>query len=110
MKKLLCLLSCLFLTGCAASGGSQSYRQVSMDAAMEMMESEQNYIILDVRTGQEFASGPIPGAINIPHEPIGPQAPAAPPDKKKLSLVYFGSGTRSKQGSNKQAARGETKD
>ena len=38
MKKLLCLLSCLFLTGCAASGGSQSYRQVSMDTAMEMME------------------------------------------------------------------------
>ena len=40
MKKLLCLLSCLFLTGCAASGGSQSDPQVSKDAAMEMMESD----------------------------------------------------------------------
>ncbi len=68
----------------------------------------QNYIILDVRTGQEFASGHIPGAINIPNESIGSQAPAGLPDKNQLILVYCRSGNRSKQASKKLATLGYT--
>ena len=36
-----------------------------------MMKSEKGYAIVDVRTADEFASGYIKGAINIPNKTIG---------------------------------------
>lgn len=73
MKKLIpILLSALMLTGCAGAGNQpNSYRQISMDEAVAMMEQESGYIILDVRTPEEFAEKHIPNAINIPNENIG---------------------------------------
>ena len=58
MKKLIpILLSALMLTGCAGAGNQpNSYRQISMDEAVAMMEQESGYIILDVRTPEEFAA------------------------------------------------------
>ena len=52
MKKLIpILLSALMLTGCAGAGNQpNSYRQISMDEAVAMIEQESGYIILDVRT------------------------------------------------------------
>ena len=35
------------------------------------MASESDYIILDVRRPDEFATGHIPNAVNIPNESIG---------------------------------------
>ena len=44
------------LTGCAASTEQEnSYRQISMDEAVSMMEKESDYIILDVRTPEEYS-------------------------------------------------------
>lgn len=84
------------------------YRSVSMEDAALMMEAEQNYIILDVRTEAEFAKKRIPGAINIPNETIGSDEIPALPDKNQLILVYCRSGNRSKQASKKLAALGYT--
>ena len=42
-----------------------------MEEAITMMEEETGYIILDVRTAQEYSEGHIPGAINIANESIG---------------------------------------
>lgn len=47
------VVSAICLSGCASSGGAE-YRQVDMNEAVEMMENEKDYIILDVRTEQEF--------------------------------------------------------
>ena len=72
MKKLLSVfMAALALIGCAAPGGTKSYRQISMAEAIAMMEEKSDYIILDVRTASEFDGGHIPGAINIPNESIG---------------------------------------
>ena len=73
MKKLLpIVLSALMLTGCAAAGNqANSYRRISMDEAVAMMKRENGYIILDVRTPEEFAEKHIPNAINVPNENIG---------------------------------------
>ena len=46
-------------------------RQVNAEEAASMMEEESGYIILDVRTAQEYSEKHIPGAINIPNETIG---------------------------------------
>ena len=102
------VLAALLLTGCAAPASTGGYRQVSMQEAMAMMEQEQDYIILDVRTPEEFAEKHIPGAINVPNETISDEPPAQLPDRDALILVYCRSGNRSKQASQKLAQMGYT--
>ena len=110
MKKFITLLlSVLFLAGCALPAGQEvSYRQINMDEAITMMEEESSYMILDVRTPEEFADKHIPGAINIPNETISTEEIPELPDKDQLILVYCRSGNRSKQASEKLAALGYT--
>ena len=110
MKKLLPIfITALLLVGCAVPAEQEiSYRQITMDEAVAMMEEEEGYIILDVRTAAEFDEKHIPGAINIPNEAIGTDAIPELPDKDQLILVYCRSGNRSKQASEKLVALGYT--
>ena len=106
------ILAVLLLTGCGASpdgeGQTRSYRQIGMEEAVAMMEEERDYILLDVRTPEEFREKHIPGAINIANESIGTGEIPELPDKQQLILVYCRSGNRSKQASEKLAALGYT--
>lgn len=109
MKRMLPLLfSLLLLTGCAPRPAAGTYRQVSAQDAIELMSSESSYVLLDVRTPQEYAQQHIPGAINIPNETIGTAPPDALTDREQLILVYCRSGNRSKQAADKLAALGYT--
>lgn len=98
----------LVLTGCAVSENGASYQQISMDEAITLMEEKEDYIILDVRTEQEYKEAHIPGAINIPNESIGRQEIEELPDKEQMILVYCRSGNRSKQASEKLVKLGYT--
>lgn len=71
----------LFLCGC---GKKPFYK--------EIMDKEE-YIVVDVRTEEEYASGHIKGAVNIPYETIDKNVNL---DKEKAIFVYCKSGTRSK--------------
>ena len=110
MRKLLPIfLSALMFTGCAASQKQEnSYRQISMEEAVQMMEAESGYVILDVRRPDEYAAGHIPGAINVANETIGTAAIPELPDKDQLILVYCRSGRRSKEASEKLVKLGYT--
>ena len=109
MKKLVSLiLVMILLAGCASPKEESSYRQISMDAAIAMMEEASGYVILDVRTPEEYAQKHIPNAINIPNETIGTAEIPELPDKDQLILVYCRSGNRSKQASQKLADMGYT--
>ena len=109
MRKLVSVfLAAIFLAGCSAPKETVSYRQISMDEAITMMEEESGYIILDVRTPEEFADKHIPGAVNIPNETIAAEEIPELPEKDQLILVYCRSGNRSKQASEKLAALGYT--
>ena len=85
-----------------------TYNRITMEEAIQIMNSENGYIILDVRRPDEFVSGHIPGAINIPNEDIGDEEISQLPDKNQLILVYCRSGNRSKQASAKLVALGYT--
>ena len=103
------VLAILLLAGCSQKKQQEaSYRQINMDEAIAMMAEETNYLILDVRTPEEFAAGHIPNAINIPNEEIGTAQIPELPDQDQLILVYCRSGNRSKQASEKLAALGYT--
>lgn len=97
------LLAVLTLSACAAPAVSASaeYRAIDMEEAIAMMETEENYLVVDVRTPEEFAQGHIPGAVNLPNESIGTEPPALLPDKNQLIMIYCRSGNRSKQASEK---------
>ena len=101
MKKswILVLLAALLLAGC----GKQTVKteeaalmNITAEEAKKLMDSESGYVILDVRTEQEYAQGHIPGAILIPDYEISEKAESVLTDKDQLILVYCRSGRRSK--------------
>ena len=100
MKKLvfLLLMLCLLipLVACSKQDDPGSYEQISPAEAKAIMDHEDGYIILDVRTEEEFAEGHIEGAILIPDYEIATQAKSILTDKAQLILVYCRSGRRSK--------------
>ena len=72
------------------------YEQISAKEAKEIMDSGDDYIILDVREKDEYDEGHIPDAILLPYTEIESKAEAMLPDKNKQILVYCRSGRRSK--------------
>ena len=98
----------IVLTGCSNPSEGGSYMQISMNEAVEMMETEKDYIILDVRTIEEYEEGHIPGAICVPNETIGENVIEELPDKGQVIFVYCRSGNRSKQAATKLAEQGYT--
>lgn len=93
------MLICL-ISGCNDGNGDETdvttYKIISAEEAKTLMETEEGYIILDVRNEDEFEAGHIPGAILIPYNEIAYSAESVIPDKNKLILVYCRSGRRSK--------------
>jgi rhodanese-related sulfurtransferase len=84
------------------------YMQITQDEAKSLMDSEENYIILDVRTVEEFNESHIDGAILIPDYEINEKAEEILTDKNQLILVYCRSGRRSKLASAQLAKMGYT--
>lgn len=79
-----------------------------MDEAAELMEKENGFILLDVRTKEEYESGHIPHSKNLPLGDIGSSPISILPDKSQMILVYCRSGNRSRQASEKLVKLGYT--
>ncbi len=109
MKKSLFLLAVILLlfAGCSTKT-EPSFQTITAKEAAQMMEKEEGYIIVDVRTYEEFSEGHIPGAICIPNDTIGQKMPEELPDKEQTILIYCRSGRRSQQAAGKLAALGYT--
>ena len=83
-------------------------KHVTMDEIVEIMEENEGYIILDVRTIEEYNEGHIPNAICIPNETIDENVVNILPDKNQLILIYCRSGNRSKKATDKLENLGYT--
>ena len=102
MKKLLILfmLFIMLLTACGQAKENDQgavYVNITAEEAKQIMDTEEGYIILDVRTQEEYDQGHIPGAILIPNTEIAARAEEILADKDQLILVYCRSGNRSKK-------------
>ena len=84
------------------------YENITAEAAKEIMDTETGYVILDVRTAEEFAEGHIKGAILIPNDEITEKAESILTDKDQKILVYCRSGRRSKLAAEDLLALGYT--
>lgn len=90
----------LALTGCSKSTEEESvnekiqYVKISPKDAKEIMDNEES-IVLDVRTKDEYDQGHIEGAVLLPVDEISSKAEEVLMDKKAKILVYCRSGNRS---------------
>lgn len=75
--------------------------KISQDEAKEMMKADDGHVIVDVRGQDEYDSGHIPGAINIPNETIRDSMPDGLPDLDQIILIYCKSGMRSRKAAKK---------
>ena len=104
MKMIKILLLVLFLVGCS----NMTYEQISMDEGLELMSKDDSYILLDVRTYEEYNEGHIPGAHCYPNEEIDENITDVLYNKDWTIFVYCRSGNRSKQASEKLVDLGYT--
>ena len=100
MKKLVfLLLAVMMLAACGQDKEKDQgavYVNITAEEAKQIMDTEEGYIILDVRTQEEYDQGHIPGAIVISYEEIEEKAEEVLTDKDQMILVYCRSGRRSK--------------
>ena len=106
MKKICLALFILILSSSCIFSKGEGYKRISMDEAKTLMEKEEGYILLDVRTKGEYEIGYIPGAINIPLSDIDEKIISFLPDKSQMILVYCRSGNRSREASDKLSKLG----
>lgn len=108
----LVLLATLFsIAGCDGDAHEDrkeqaKYRRITADEAQVLMQREQDYLILDVRSPEEYAAGHIPHAINIPMEQFGEDPPKELPDRNQMIFVYCVKGIRSMNIANRLAHMG----
>ncbi|MBQ7677755.1 MAG: rhodanese-like domain-containing protein [Lachnospiraceae bacterium] len=94
------------LAGCGAAEG---YRLISQKEAKELMKEDNDSVIVDVRTKEEYDEGHIPGAVLVPIEEIREKkVDAALPDKDALLLLYCRTGRRAEDAAALLAEMGYT--
>ena len=77
-------------------GEKTMYQQITAEDAKKIMDSDEDFVILDVREKDEYDSGHIPGAILLPYTETDAKAEELLPNKDMQILVYCRSGRRSK--------------
>lgn len=86
-----------------------SFKQIDPSDAKEIMDTNKDCMILDVRTPMEYESGHIENAVLLPNEEIytgNTKIAEVLPNKKQMILVYCRSGQRSLEASMKLAKMG----
>ena len=77
------------------SGCGNEYKHLTADAALKMMQSDPNVIILDVRTREEYDKRHIPNALLVPIAEIrAGNAEKYLPDKNRTIMTYCWTGRR----------------
>jgi rhodanese-related sulfurtransferase len=110
-KWMILILTLLLLTACGQNKENDRgaiYMNITAEEAKKIMDSESDYVILDVRTQEEYDQGHIPGAIVISHDEIVEKAESVLKNKDPLILVYCRSGRRSKLASEELVKLGYT--
>ena len=81
------------LASCAQDSESVA-TSISADALVARLGAADAPTILDVRTPEEYSSGHVPGAINVPHDQIAARSGEFAAMKDREFVVYCRSGKR----------------
>ena len=69
-------------------------QNISQAHLQQLMKSDKNFILLDVRTVAEFEQGHIPNAVNIPHKELQTRLAELSGKKNTQIVLYCRSGRR----------------
>lgn len=84
------------------------YQTIDAEEARRMMDDSAFFVLVDVRTEEEYKEAHIEGALLLPNEEIETSAADLLPDKGATILVYCRSGRRSAEAAKKLAEMGYT--
>ncbi len=84
------------------------YQTIDAEEAKRMMDRSSSFVLVDVRTKEEYVEAHIEGAVLLPNEEIETSASDVLPDKSATILVYCRSGRRSAEAAKKLAEMGYT--
>ena len=89
-------LMALVIGGLLMLGQSVSANQTMTTQELQnKLNAKGNFVLLDVRTQEEYNAGYIAGAILLPYDEINAKATIVLPDKEKEIVLYCRSGRRS---------------
>ena len=84
-----------------------THRHISVEEAKHLMATEKDYLIVDVRTPEEYAKRHVKGAVLLPQDEIEKgNVKDTLPDKKQLLLLYCWTGRRSEDSAKMLAKMG----
>ena len=84
----------LLLTLCAGCRMGKGYREFPMEEVQKWLDSDRDFLLVDVRTAEEYEEGHLPGAILVPIEEIQVGHVDALPDPQQTLLLYCWTGRR----------------
>ena len=95
-------------TATTSAAKTNEIRHVSMDDIVKIMNENKNYVIVDVRTPDQYKEGHIKDAINLPLETIEKDIASKVPKKDTKIVLYCNTGNRSGQAFEKLKKLGYT--
>jgi rhodanese-related sulfurtransferase len=91
----LAILTAVFVgLACAAPDPEGAAQDVTQAEVLDLVAAPDGPLLLDVRTPGEFASGHVPGAVNIPHDEVGTRLSELEPYRERGVVLYCQSGRR----------------
>lgn len=97
-----------FFNRSAAAQTNAGYQNLTTDDyAARYFNGQQAHTLVDVRTPEEFASGHIPGAVNIPLNALAARLKDVPADQPVIVVCATGSRSRSAASAFKRAGYAE---
>lgn len=107
---ILMIIIAVMLVGCGeGTPENEVYRKISAEDAKKMMDENEDIIILDVRTEEEYQQGHIQNSLLIPDTEIQNKAEELLADKDAVIIIYCRSGRRSENATKELIELGYTK-
>ncbi len=106
-KLFLVIILCIILVGCSNDEETITYQTITPEDAYYMINSNPDIIILDVRTKEEYDTGHLENAINMPYDEIKQNFKKDVTDNiESIIIVYCQNDPRAKEASNSLALLG----
>ena len=100
LLKIISSFVAIIFVGIMFAGCTSNYRTISQAEAQKILAGKKDYILLDVRTLEEYEKRRIPNAVLLPIAEIkAGNVIATLPDKKQKILVYCWTGRRAEDAS-----------
>jgi rhodanese-related sulfurtransferase len=94
MRALAILIAVCAGLACGAPDSGDAANDVTQAEVLELVAAPEGPLLLDGRTPGEYASGHVPGAVNVPHDEVVTRLSELEPYRERGVVLYCQSGRR----------------